>query len=240
MKEVKVISVKKKKEANRNVVNPWLNAKDTWRDKFSQLSNTHLWLMILTTLACLIALGCTACAISTANRSKYIPYVIAVDEHGVALTSGFATQMNKQSDKVISSMLSQFITATRSVTVDLAYLKSNIDWAYAHFKQNSAGYKLLNEWFSGASGVPNPITRAQTEIINVEIKSILKQSDYTWVIEWNEISRNRDGEKIKPDMTMKAIITIEYGDVPNGNYIKGIIKNPLGVYISTFSWAKKG
>ena len=41
-------------------------------------------------------------------------------------------------------------------------------------------------------------------------------------------------------MTMKAIITIEYGDVPNGNDIKGIIKNPLGVYISTFSWAKKG
>ena len=235
MKKVKIVAKKSKNQT----VNPWLNAKDTWRDKFAQLANNHLWLMILTTLSVLIALGCTASAISSANRSSYVPYVIAVDDHGVAVTSGFARQMTKQSDKVVSATLSEFITTTRSVTVDVAYLRKNIEWAYAHIKENSDAQKTINAWYSGSTGVKNPVERAMDEIVNVEIKSILKQTNFTYAIEWLEVTRSRSGDKIKPDMYMKAIVTFEYGAVPNSNDLKGIVNNPLGIYISSFSWAKK-
>lgn len=236
---IKNKTVSKRSVKNKQTTNPWLNAKDTWRDRYAQMANSHIWLMVLTTFAVLIALGCTASAISTANRSHYIPYVIAVDNHGVAVSSGFAQQMTKQNDKVIAATLSQFVTATRSVTVDVAYLRNNITWAYAHLKHETQAYNYIDSWFSGATGVKNPVERAAEEIVNVRVISILKQTEKTYALEWIETSTSPTGQQNKPDMIMTGYFTIDFDLAPNANDVTGVINNPLGLYIKSMSWSRK-
>lgn len=232
-------TVTKKTAKGKQATNPWLNAKDTWRDRYAQMANSHIWLMILTTLAVIIALGCTASAISTANRSHYVPYVIAVDNHGVAISSGFAKQMTKTNDKVIGATLSQFVAATRSVTVDVAYLRNNITWAYAHLKRETQAYSYIDSWYSGATGVKNPVERAAEEIVNVRVISILKQTEKTYALEWIETSTSPNGQQSKPDIVMTGFFTIDFDLAPNANDITGVINNPLGLYIKSMSWARK-
>ena len=240
--QVKVLATSNAKKSKANgksknaIINPYLNAKITYRDNLIALANNRLWLMILLIVAVLIALGCTASAISSANRSVYVPYVVAVDNHGVSVPAGIAREVPKANDKLISSTLAQFIVAVRSVTVDVSYLTRNLDWAYAHVKDQTPAKKSLEAWLSGATGVKNPVERASTEIVSCDIVSVLKQTENTYTIEWIETIRSRSIEKAKKEKHMKALMTVEMGDPPNANDTKGIIFNPLGIYIKEFNW----
>ena len=227
------------KKKGKTPVNPWLNAKEQWRNRYTSLANSQLWSMIIACVAVIMMLGAMAISIEAANRSQYVPYVVAVDNHGVAINSGFAHQMDKTSDKVVSAIISEFIVAARSVTVDISYLQRNIDWIYAHLDERSPARSYLNEWFQGQQGVPNPVERAQKELVSVDINSILKQGNKTYIIEWTEVTRARSGEKTKPDAVMKAVVSYDFGKKPNANDVKGIINNPLGLYVTEISWSKK-
>lgn len=236
--QVKVIgrSNTKKGKSKNAIINPYLNAKITYRDNLIALANNRLWLMILLIVAVLIALGCTASAISSANRSVYVPYVVSVDNHGVSVPAGIAREVPKANDKLISSTLAQFIIAVRTVTVDVSYLTRNLDWAYAHVKEQTPARKTLEAWLSGTAGVKNPVERAYDEIVSCDIVSVLKQTENTYTIEWIETIRSRGADKGKKEKHMKALITMEMGDPPNANDTKGIIFNPLGIYIKEFNW----
>lgn len=236
--QVKVIgrSNTKKGKSKNAIINPYLNAKITYRDNLIALANNRLWLLILLIVAVLIALGCTASAISSANRSVYVPYVVSVDNHGVSVPAGIAREVPKANDKLISSTLAQFIIAVRTVTVDVSYLTRNLDWAYAHVKDQTPAKNTLEAWLSGTTGVKNPVERAYDEIVSCDIVSVLKQTENTYTVEWIETIRSRGADKGKKEKHMKALITMEMGDPPNANDTKGIIFNPLGIYIKEFNW----
>ena len=38
---------------------------------------------------------------------------------------------------------------------------------------------------------------------------------------------------------MKAVVSYDFGKKPNANDVKGIINNPLGLYVTEISWSKK-
>ena len=242
MSKLKVVGVTKKsgnKATVKTSVNPWLNAKDSWRDRYAQLANSQLWSLVIACCAAVMMLAAMALSMAANNKSQYIPYVVAVDDHGVAINSGFAKQMTKADDKVVASLLAQFIVSSRSVTVDVSYLKKNIDWVFAHLEENTPARAYITEWYTGGQGVQNPVKRAETELVSVKVTSILKQSKNTFTVEWIESTRSRNGERLKPDMTMKAVISYTYGKIPNGNDVIGIQNNPLGIYLSQISWGQK-
>ena len=78
--------------------------------------------------------------------------------------------------------------------------------------------------------------RAYDEIVSCDIVSVLKQTENTYTIEWIETIRSRGADKGKKEKHMKALITVEMGDPPNANDTKGIIFNPLGIYVKEFNW----
>lgn len=226
-------------KAKNTTVNPWLDAKKNWRDRYSQIASSQLWYLIIAIASSIVMLAAMSISIEAVNRSQYIPYVVTVDDHGVAITSGIAKQITKTDDQIVAATLSQFIVDARSVTVDISYIKTAVERVYAHLKENSPAIAYINEFYTADKGKNNPVVRAQEELVSVQINSILKQSKQTYVIEWTETARARSGEKIKPDMIMKALISYEFGVKSKSDDIKGIINNPLGLYISQISWGRK-
>ena len=181
-------------------------------------------------------LGAVATALSVANRSSYIPYVVAVDEHGVALASGLATQVTKADEKVIVATLADFITNARTVTVDVALIRRAIFSCYAHIIKEDPAREKIDEWFSGQTGVKTPFERAAESLVQVSIKSVVAQTPTTYQVDWVEIERDRNGKRVKEDKKMRAIVTWGYG--PQKQSVDEITFNPMAIYIKDFNWSE--
>lgn len=236
---------KKKKEKTEKKdkqiqVSPWLNARDTWRNKTEQALAGKLWLMVLATVSVIISLACTAIAIHNSNKSIYVPYVVAVDSHGVAIASGFAKQVTTVDEKVAMATVSQFITSIRTVSPDNLYLINNLKWASNHVSPNSPARESLSAWYNGSMEERKVQERAMDgEIVNCNITSVLKRGEKTYQVRWEERTYNASGSEIKPVKFMLADLIIEYGVAPPTSDVDKVIYNPLGVYINSFHWAEE-
>ena len=229
-----VENTKKKKGEAPKITNPFLNRKQKYVDNFQQMAVSKLWAIIFGVSCGIIMLGSIASAINTANHSKYIPYVLAVNEHGVAIASGFAHEVTKVDDKIQISLISQFITNMRTITPDTALLRRNIIDAYQHVIQETPAYEKVNEHFAGNSEHKTPFERSVNELVSIEITAVVKQSDFSYQIDWIETTRDHKGTRLGPSINMRAIVTWGFG--PQKTDQMGIIYNPLSLYIKDFNW----
>ncbi|HGJ9495366.1 TPA: VirB8/TrbF family protein, partial [Neisseria gonorrhoeae] len=93
----------------------------------------------------------------------------------------------------------------------------------------------MNEWLNGTPE-SSPFRRAEKELVSVEIKSVLKQSDNSWQVDWVETTRAHDGKLLQPPQNMRALLNIYY--VPPTTE-QQIIVNPIGMFIRDFSWSNE-
>lgn len=232
--------IKAKAPKEKIEVSPWLNAKDTWRNRTQQASAGKLWLMILCTVSVIISLACTAIAVHNSSKSIYVPYVVAVDSHGVAIASGFAKQVTTVDDKVAMATVSQFISAIRTVSPDNLYLINNLKWASAHVASTSPARETLSAWYNGSMEEKRVQERAMDgEIVNVKVTSVLKRSEKTYQVRWEERTYNANGAEISPVKFMLADFLLDYGVVPPSSDIEKVMFNPLGIYIKSFHWTEE-
>lgn len=93
----------------------------------------------------------------------------------------------------------------------------------------------MNDFLNGDPD-KNPFKRAETEMVSVEITSILAQSETTYQVEWNEHTRTRTGA-LKESSHWKALISIYVVD--SRDFTEQMIRsNPAGIYVQNFSWTK--
>ena len=144
--------------------------------------------------------------------------------------------LNQANENAIISTLAEFITNARSVTVDTAVIRRAIYNCYAHVMKNDEAKEKLDKWFSGNSGVKNPFERASESLVRISIQSVVAQTPNNYQINWIEGTYDRQGKKIKPDLSMRGMVTWEYG--PEKENLDEIIFNPLGIYIKDFNWSE--
>ena len=73
------------------------------------------------------------------------------------------------------------------------------------------------------------------ETISVTPAAIVKMSDKTYQIRWTEDVFSKEGSP-KQSYRMTGLVTIDFTQPTNE---KEIMSNPLGLYISDFSWSKE-
>jgi len=230
--ENSIVGGRRKGESN----NPFLSSRRTWNDYLAaQVASRRLW-QVMTSLSLLIALIAVFGCVYNSTKSKYIPYVIEVDKLGhIAPTSGPLEISTFNNQRVIQATLSDFIEQARTVTPDVSVQKKNILKLYNKINHSDPATSKMNDWLNGDPD-KNPFKRAETEMVNVEITSILAQSDTTWQVEWDESTRTRSGA-LKNKAHWKALITIYIVD--SRDFTEDMIRsNPAGIYIENFSWTK--
>ena len=70
----------------------------------------------------------------------------------------------------------------------------------------------------------------------LDINSVLPISGNSWQVDWQETTRDRTGARVGQPVHMRAMLAV-YLEPPSTTGDEAAIqRNPLGIYISTYTW----
>ena len=211
--------------------NPYLAARKEWNERYGDyIKASRQWKAAAFTAIAISALAVVG-LLYQAGRSKFIPFVVEVDKLGRPMPVSPLTQAQPLDPRLIRASLATFVNNTRTVSADATMQKQMLLNAYAYLSQGDAANQALNEFFRKES----PFERAQTETVTLEINTVLPITKDTWQIEWTETVRTRKGV-VKESAPWKATATIYI--VPPTTEAQ-ILRNPLGIFIREYTWAKQ-
>lgn len=218
--------------------NPYLSARRTWNDHMRSVQASRNMWQILALLCLLIALAGIGGVVVIGSQSKFVPYVVQVNNLGEAVAVSRADTAAVADQRVIHASVASFINDLRLVTPDIALQRRAIFRTYAMLSTNDPATVKANEWFGGDEN-SSPFKRAETETVNVEIISVIPQSEETWQVDWLEKVYDRQGHLAEPPFKMRALLRV-YTQPPTQNTTEEQIRNnPLGIYIQDYSWSKQ-
>ncbi|WP_115702589.1 conjugal transfer protein TrbF [Legionella sainthelensi] len=228
------LSLKKKKPDLTD--NPYLNAKRAWNFHTAGLMKSlQIW-QLVSLGSLLITLAAIGGLITIGSQSKFIPLVFQQDASGNTLSVTRADRVGDASIDDYRAVAAHFIENIRMVSFDVALQKKAVFQVYSYLNQNDAALTKVQEFYSDKQH-SNPFDRAAHEIVSIEIRSVLQESNDTWQVDWVETVRNRDGTLKEKPAQMKAMVTMyqdnELNDVSN----ESILKNPHLIYVRDFNWS---
>jgi type IV secretion system protein TrbF len=227
----KLFSENSEKKKVVSATNVYLDARREWNERYGDyISQARAW-RIVAIVALSVAVIAVLGVAYIGSRNRFVPYVVEVDKLGAAVAVRQADQARPVDERVIRSKLARWITAVRGVVADVAAERALIREAYATVNKAGPAYTTLNEHFRKRS----PFKRAETETVDVEVRSILAISKDTWRVEWDETVRARNGSASSTE-PWQATITVVVNP-PSDESI--LILNPMGIYADAFNWQKR-
>ncbi|CZP19239.1 conjugal transfer protein TrbF [Legionella pneumophila] len=231
---LKKLSQETKKEVLTD--NPYLNAKRAWNVHTAGLMKSlQVWQLVgLGSL--LITLAAVGGLISIGSQSKFIPLVFQQDANGNTLSVTRADRVGQPSIDDYRAAAAHFIENIRMVSADVELQKKAVFQVYSYLNQNDAALNKVQEFYNDKQR-SNPFERAAREIVNIEIRSVLQESENTWQVDWVETVRNRDGTVKEKPSVMKAMVTMYQDNELNDISSESILKNPHLIYVRDFNWS---
>jgi type IV secretion system protein VirB5 len=183
----------------------------------------------------MIALGSIGGVIYVGSKSKFVPYVIEVNRLGEAVAVGPAQVAAPADPRVVRATLASFIASARLVTPDVSLQRAAIFRVYALLHSKDPAAQQMNEWYNG-SKESSPFVRAAKVTVTTDINSVLPISGTSWQVDWQETTRDREGALVGQPVHMRAMVTV-YLEPPSMSADETAIeRNPLGIYVSNFTW----
>jgi len=218
--------LKEKEVKKLNVLAAKNRVKDQFVAKDKAAARWAACALFMTFATLLLAYG----NITLANKVKVIPYIVQVDKHGYEVSVGPLTAPDKIDERVVLSRLATFVTRWRTVNADPVAQKDYIEWVYSSIPAGTPAQQKINLWYS--QNDPYKIVAEQKITRTVEINTVLKISDITWRIEWEEFDWDNRGLKIGAKR-WTALLTYDHAAPKE---LANVIKNPLGVYVVEISF----
>ena len=182
-------------------------------------------------LACFVALMVALCAVCgvayIGSQSKIQPYALALRGDAVLPMPAMHKLPATKLSQLYQHAIRDFIESSRSVVLDVEAQKRLVMRAYAYLRPQTPAHTQLTQLFK----VQTPFNRAQSELVKVEVVSVLPLSENAWQVEWNETVSDRNGVT-RPVKHFKATLTT---DVAEPTTQQAINANPLGFFITSFN-----
>ncbi|ATP47874.1 MULTISPECIES: conjugal transfer protein TrbF [unclassified Pseudomonas] len=228
-----------KTEAPQGAVldNPYLTARRTWNDHVGSLVTSRQSWQVVGILSMMVALAGVGGIIHIGSQSKFVPYVVEVDKLGQPMAVSPAQAAAPVDLRVMKSQVASFIADARTVTPDVALLRKSIFRLYALLGPNDPATQKMNEWLNG-SKESSPFVRAAEETVSVDIRSVMQQTPETWQVDWEEVTRDRQG-MLKGKATWRALVTTYTAEPTTQTSEEQVRMNPIGTYVRDFSWSKQ-
>lgn len=209
---------------------PYLRAKEIWDNRIGsarvQAYNWRLAFFAAVGLCFVLVIG----LIFQSAKSSVAPYIVEVGPGGELLAVSKATQANRTAnDPEIRYFLAKWIKDVRGLPLDAVVKKQSWISAYGSMRQKAA--LKMNEIVRK----DDPMSKIGEETISVTPAAIVKMSDKTYQVRWTEDVFSKEGSP-KQSYRMTGLVTIDFTQPTNE---KEIMANPLGLYISDFSWSKE-
>jgi type IV secretion system protein TrbF len=217
---------------------PYTSARREWNSHVGGLVSSRDNARVISIGNMLIALAAVGGLSYVALQPKFVPYTIEVDKQGNARGTGVADRMQALKPVMVKRELTKWIENARLVTMDVQLQRNAINAVYANLNANDPAAVKMNEWYN-ASDAALPFNRARTILVSTEVETALPQSESTWEIVWTETERERQGGAVKAKFRMRALVTYYRAEPTPSTTPEDLDKNPLGVFVKDFSWAKQ-
>ena len=218
--------------------NPYLDARKKHNEyESSRNASLRLW-KLFGLLGLLTGLAGVGGMIHIGSQSNFVPYVIEVDKLGQTLPVSVADKAAPADPRIVSSLLARAITLARMVTPDVVVQRNAIFELYASLDSSDPAALKMQEYL-GSDSDTSPFKRAAKETVDVQITSVIPQSDETWQVDWMETVRARGDGSIISRFRMRALVRIYVVPPTNRTSEEQIRKNPLGIFIRDFNWSKQ-
>jgi type IV secretion system protein VirB5 len=219
-------------------VNPYLAARRTWNDQSAANVANRQMFQLLGVLALLVALAGVGGMIYIGSQSKFVPYVVEVDQLGQRQAVAPAERALPVDSRVVHAAVADWVGSVRMVTPDIALQRKAVFKVYAMLAANNPATAKANEWLNGGED-SSPFKRAARETVSIEIKSVIPQTPDTWQVDWVETVRDRQGAQKMPPQRWRALVTV-YTIAPTPDTSdEDMRNNPLGIHVRDFSWSKQ-
>ena len=206
---------------------PYLSARREWNERYGDyIARARNWrgaAFAALAISAVLALG----VVWEAAQNKIVPYVVEVDKLGDAVAVARADRAAPADARVIKGQLAAWIVDVRSVSSDPTAQKSALARAYALTAATATTF--LNDYYRQHSPF------GPTRTVAVSVNTVLPVSDRTFQIQWSEDARDLQGRDVGTTHWL-ASLTIAF-DPPSDE--RGILSNPLGLYVTGISWTQR-
>lgn len=223
---------------SKKEVNPYLDARNTWNDRVALLVSGQRQWQLVSVLSLLIAVGSLGAYIYESNQSSYIPYIVEVDKLGQTAAVSIATKAQPVDPIIIKSYLASFIQNARMVTPDSTLQRKAIYDVFAVMENGSSATNKMTNYLNG-NPKTTPFARAESETVSIQIDTVLPQTESSWQVTWFETTTDRDGVQHSAPTRWTALITIAVSPPDQFTTEEQILRNPVGLYVTDYSWAKQ-
>lgn len=217
---------------------PYLNARRSWNSHVGSLIASRTLWQAVALISLLIAFASVGGVVYIGSQSKFVPYVVEVNKLGEAMAVAPASQADKVDQRIVRAATAEFIVNARTVTPDIAMQRRAIFKVYALMKSGSAATRKMTAFLNGSPDT-NPFKRAEKQTVNIEVISAIPQTASTWQVDWVETQRTRRGEIMGKPYRMRALLNVGSNAMPPDASDDQIRLNPMGIYISDYSWSKQ-
>ncbi len=125
------------------------------------------------------------------TQSKVVPYIVNVDKLGATRAVERADVYKSPTSNQIRHDLVEWVTNVRSVYIDGAAARRAAYGAYSMVAEGSSAKQAFDEWYAKN----DPRTRAESEVVTIEVDNALQLTPSTWRVEWRETTRSQDPSK---------------------------------------------
>jgi type IV secretion system protein TrbF len=206
---------------------PYLSARREWNERYGDyIARARNWrwaAFAALAVSLVLAVGVAW----EAAQSKVVPYVVEVDRLGDAVAVTRADRAAPADARVVKAQLAAWIVDVRSISSDPLAEKAALAQSYAVTAATATIF--LNDYYRQHSPFRQPRTVA------VSVDAVLPVSSQTYQLQWSEDARDLQGRDIATTHWL-ASVTVAF-DPPTDE--RGILSNPLGLYVTGISWTQK-
>jgi type IV secretory pathway TrbF-like protein len=217
---------------------PYLNARRSWNSHVGSLIASRTLWQAMALISMLVAFAAVGGVVYIGSQTKFVPYVVEVNKLGEAMAVAPAAQAGKADQRIVRSSVAEFISNARTVTPDIALQRRAIFKIYALMNSGSIASRKMTSYLNGTPET-NPFKRAEKQTVNVEIVSAIPQTATTWQVDWIETQRSRKGEIMGKPYRMRALLNVVSQEIAPDVTEDQLRLNPMGIYISDYSWSKQ-
>ena len=211
--------------------NPYVHAAAVWDERIgSARVQARNWRYIAFA-SMFLAILATSGAMFLAVKKQVAAYVVEIDKVGMPGRISLMSEIYKPQPAQIGFFVGEVVRLVRERPLDPVVMRQQ--WTRAY--QFLAGHAVnsMNDYAAsdpGLKGLPGQGAVART----VEIGSVLQKSDGSFQVRWVETSYSSGTRRSQEEFTglfqIKLIPPRDEADT---------FKNPLGVYITSFTWGRE-
>ena len=214
-------------ESDDEVLAAYVEARKLYIDDTAQSRQSRFIWQMVALVAGILAVVAVVGVITISLRHNVVPWIVELDPNQTIVRTYPAEPLLPPSAQHTRASLGRWVQAWRGVSPDRQVIRARIEYQFAILRKGSPAASRIAAYMREH----NPLARARSETVSVEIISVVKAEGQSWQVEWRETEYSRRGVE-RESTRYSAVVIVDHGKPLE----ESILLNPGGLYITDIDW----